>query len=466
VTRLLVISFDVVDTRMAGPGIRYWEMARALGKSLDVTLATPGQSLACEGVAPCIYTIGDWTTLIPAVSEADALLLPGNLLPAFPQLPTCGKPLILEATYPYTFESLHFHAQEPREQQLDSFKVHLGTMRQLGLAGDFYFCASQRQRDYWLGVLDVLGRINPDTYAADPSLYSMIDIIPFGLPSREPKHTVSVMKGVMPGIEPEDRVVLWGGGLWQWLDPLTLVQAAAQVAERRPDLRLVFPATRHPNPIVPDMPMLEQTRELSDRLGLTGKVAFFGDWVPYELWPNYLLEADIGASLHFDTLETRFAFRTRMLDYIWAGLPMVVTGGDATSELVTHYNLGEVVAPRDVEALVGALGRLLDTADLRGAYREGFERVRPQFTWEKICEPIVRFCQAPCLAPDRARGISYPMPSELALAARVTQLQAEQAELGAEVGRLRALVEGYEGGRFIRFMRWLHEMRRRPGGEG
>ena len=38
---LLVISHDVVDTRMAGPGIRYWEMARALARRLDVTLAHP-----------------------------------------------------------------------------------------------------------------------------------------------------------------------------------------------------------------------------------------------------------------------------------------------------------------------------------------------------------------------------------------------------------------------------------------
>ena len=39
--RLLIISQDIVDKKMAGPGIRYLEMARTLSESMDVTLAIP-----------------------------------------------------------------------------------------------------------------------------------------------------------------------------------------------------------------------------------------------------------------------------------------------------------------------------------------------------------------------------------------------------------------------------------------
>jgi glycosyltransferase involved in cell wall biosynthesis len=449
VTQLLIISYDVVNTRMAGPGIRYWEIAHALGKSLEVTLMTPGQSLPCDGVTSYTYTLGDWSTLADVVSEADVLLLPGNLLLAFPQLVTCGKPLILEATYPYTLESLHFHSNLPRDQQMPSFAIHLNTTRQLAMAGDFFFCASQRQRDYWLGVLDSLGRINPDTYAGDPLLYHLIDIVPLGLPSRRPRYTAPAMRGIIPGIGATDRIVLWGGGLWQWLDPLTLVRAVARVAEKHSDVRLVFPGTRHPNPIVPNMPMVEQTRELCDRLGLTGRVIFFGDWVPHEQWPNYLLEADIGASLHFNTLETHFAFRTRVLDYIWAGVPMIVAGGDITSELVARYGLGEVVTPGDDEAVAAAIFKLLDVPNLRSAYQQGFEQARADLTWEKICEPIVRFCQKPRLAPDRMVGATVPNSIS----------SPELVEQETELARLRELVAGYERGRFIRLMKNLHELR-------
>lgn len=487
---LFMICHDVVDSRMAGPGIRYWEMARALAQRLDVTLATPGRSLVGEGFASHAYVPGDWETIAAVVSKANAVLLNGNGLMGFPQLTTCGKPLIIEATYPYTFESLHLHSDRPYDEQIPSFTACLETARQTALAGDFFFCAGERQRDYWLGVLDSLGRINPETYGDDSTLNSLIEIVPLGLPSRRPKYTAPAMKGVIPGIGLTDRVVLWGGGLWQWLDPLSLVRAMARVAEECPNVRLVFPGTRHPNPIIPEMPMLRKTQDLSEQMGLAEKTTFLGGWVSYESWPNYLLEADIGVSLHFDTLETHFAFRTRILDYIWAGLPMVVTGGDETSQLVTRYGLGKVVEPGDHEAIAVAILSLLETPDLREAYRQGFEQVRPYFVWERACEPIARFCEQPRLAPDRAAGRpSLQTSDERALSAQVGQLQ-EQCELQrselerfqgqwthqrseierlegqcerqqSEVEQLQSLVQGYEQGRFMRLMRCVHEWRRR-----
>ncbi len=461
-SRLLLISFDVVDTRMAGPGIRYWEMARTLARTLEVTLATPGATLPGEGFACHSYRYCDWESLASAVSWADVLLTSANMVMHFPALTTCGKPLMIET--PHLFEPLHFYSDLPRDQQAVRFSDLRETMRQVALAGDFFFCATQRQRDYWIGVLDAMGRITMDTYRDDPTLHRLIDVVPFGLPSLQPKHATPVLKGGMPGISPTDRVVLWGGGLWQWLDPVSMVRAVARVAERRPEVRLVFPGTRHPNPIVPDMPVVRETMALSDQLGLTGSVVFFGDWVPYELWPNYLLEADIGASLHLDTLETRFAFRTRIMDYIWAGLPMVVSGGDETSELIARHGLGEVVPPGDVEAIAAALLRLLDTPDLRQTYRERFERVRPLLTWERACEPIARFCERPRFALDRmAGGTWWQSPAEQQLRSEIEDLRAEREQQRLEMERLQALVQGYERGRFIRFMRFLHRWRTKLG---
>ncbi len=77
-TRLLLISNDVVDTCMAGSGLRYWEMARALANRLDVTLATPDHSLLGEGFATCIYSRKQWGSIEPAISQAEVLLFDGN----------------------------------------------------------------------------------------------------------------------------------------------------------------------------------------------------------------------------------------------------------------------------------------------------------------------------------------------------------------------------------------------------
>src|SRR3712207_7857570 len=54
------------------------------------------------------------------------------------------------------------------------------------------------------------------------------------------------------------------------------------------------------------------------------------------------------SSLHAAGLEGRFASRTRVLDYLAAGLPVVCSSGDTMSDVVAAHGLGEVVPPQDV----------------------------------------------------------------------------------------------------------------------
>jgi hypothetical protein len=246
------------------------------------------------------------------------------------------------------------------------------------------------------------GRINPQTYAEDRTLRHLIDVVPFGLPGQPPRHEKRVLRGVNPAVKEGDRVILWGGGIWQWLDPLTLISAMPRILDQRRDVRLFFPGTRPPHANeVPDMQMRQEAIELSDELGLTGEYVIFGDWMPYEDRQSYLLEADVGVSLHFDTLESRFAFRTRLLDYFWAGLPTVATQGDPLSELVEQHNLGCVVGPEDVEGVANAILQLLAIPNLSDVYRPRFNAVTTQLTWPQVVEPLTRFCHEPKRALDQ-----------------------------------------------------------------
>src|SRR5690348_2816687 len=147
-------------------------------------------------------------------------------------------------------------------------------------------------------MLAANNRLNPATYDADPTLRQLIDVVPYGLPAEPPRAAGPALRGVLPGIGPADRVVLWGGGLWDWFDPLTLVRAMARVAAERPETRLVFLGTRHPHAALPPMAMPGRTRELAAALGLAERHVFFLDWVPYAERAGYLLEADVGVSLH------------------------------------------------------------------------------------------------------------------------------------------------------------------------
>jgi glycosyltransferase involved in cell wall biosynthesis len=210
-----------------------------------------------------------------------------------------------------------------------------------------------------------------------------------------------VLRGVVPGIGENDKVVLWGGGIYNWFDPLTLLRAVDKLRRRLPEVRLYFLGLKHPNPHVGEMKMAHDALTLADELGLVGTNVFFNeDWVEYGDRQNYLLEADIGVSTHLDHVETEFSFRTRLLDYLWASLPIVATSGDSLAALIETSGIGLTVPPGDVDALEDALFRLLDDEALNGACRAAIEQVVPRYRWSTVLEPLLEFCRAPSRAPD------------------------------------------------------------------
>src|SRR6185295_13981021 len=96
------------------------------------------------------------------------------------------------------------------------------------------------------------------------------------------------------------------------------------------------------------------------------------------------------------------SFRTRMLDYIWTGLPIVCTEGDVFAALVAERGLGRVVPPGDAEALAAAIEHLIDDKDAHARCRQRLLEVADEFRWRRVVAPLARFCAAPRLAPDRA----------------------------------------------------------------
>jgi hypothetical protein len=152
-----------------------------------------------------------------------------------------------------------------------------------------------------------------------------------------------------------------------------------------------------------------ELRELSDALGLTGTHVFFNEgWVPYAERADYLLDADLGVSTHFHHIETAFSFRTRILDYLWAGLPIVATTGDTFGALVSEHGLGAAVPPEDVDALVGALEKYLFDDEAVAAARASVAQFGRAYTWSTALEPLVEFCRFPRRAADLQYELDQP----------------------------------------------------------
>ena len=403
--RLLIIANDVVAKRMAGPGIRCFELGRELAKA--------GHQVTLVGVGATDLA-SDSLKIVPRLSHADldrlargqdAILLEGIALVRYPSLRSVPVPLIVDLYDPFPLALLEQEAHRPIAQQERESREVRKVLRELLRGGDFFLCASEVQRDLWTGALLEAGRITPRTWAQDSSLRQLIDVVPFGLPGNRPEAETVRRQLPVGNLGPDDVVLLWGGGIYNWFDPLTLIRAVGRAVEEDPRIKLIFMSTDHPNTSIPErMWMPARARQLSDELGLTDVHVYFNhDWVAYSERSQWLLASDCGVSTHFDHAETRYAFRTRMLDYLWCGLPIICTAGDRFAQLVAERELGWVVPAEDVDALAQAVLEMAADPNRRRVISERVSQVAQDMTWERVSAPLRRFLTNPALAADQPR---------------------------------------------------------------
>jgi len=400
--RVLVVTGEPLLERMAGPAIRAWEIARSLAPDHDVRLlstagvkvGSPEFPVVAAQTPKALRAQTDW---------ADVIVFQGFLLESAPWLVDSSTILVADVYDPIHLEQLEQAKDLGERGRARSVQETTRVLNEQLRRADFLLCASEKQRDFWLGQLAGQGRVNPAVYDEDESLASLIGIVPFGIEDADPVQRRHAVRGTVPGIGADDKVIIWGGGIYNWFDPLTLLRAVGRLHERHPDVRLLFMGTKHPNPGVPDMRIAWEARELATELGLLDSVVFFNEgWVPYNERADFLLDADLGVSTHYQHIETQFSFRTRILDYLWASLPVVATEGDTFASLIRDRGLGRTVPAEDVDALVDALEELLYDEDARRTAQENVRASAQEFRWSRTLRPLVEFCRAPRRAADLA----------------------------------------------------------------
>jgi len=405
-SRVLLLCNDVVGEQMAGPGIRYWEFARALAAAgLDVTLAVlpfvpaspPPSEIPFDHLCRC----EDDAEVRSLATQADVIVTQGVLLSTYPFLTDLGTPLALDFYIPFLLERLHMDTDTAAAEHLFA---HEGYRRALSdsLWQPISSCAQANNNE-------IIGwgryrRQGGSTLIPMPTIQLCAGSLTW-FPS-------AAFAGALPspsgpqrrpaGHRRRRQGVALGRG---HLELARCAHADPGHGPRRPAAsrrKVVLHGDQAPQRFRAQDVAASEALALSESLGLTGRAIFFNEWVPYAEREDYLMEADLGISLHRDHLETRLSFRTRFLDYMWAGLPVVATRGDVLSEQIVAHKLGRVVEPGDVDGVAEAILSLVDTPNLREAYRPRFEQVAAAYRWDVVTRPLVSFCAAPHLAPDKA----------------------------------------------------------------
>lgn len=387
-TRVALISSEPVRRRMAGIGIRYFELARRLpaAAGVEVVLVHPGDPAdAPEDLGGVEVRRFERGRLAEILGDCDAAVAQGHLandlLIEVPRLPSA-----IDLYDPFLVENLHYL----ESLGLDPYRNDHATWVLQLARGDLFLCSCEEQRQFYLGFLTALGRVNPESVARDPDLEELVAVVPFGVPEELPPH-----RPLLPERAEGERRLLFGG-LYDWYDPWPVLEALAALDE--PRWRLYF--IRNPNPESTPQKLFRAVEAWCRERGFWGERVQALDWVPAARRYDLLRDVDVMVATHATTLETRLSLRTRFLDALAAGCPVVTSEGGAMSRLLREHGAGRVVPAGDAAAVKAALVAVL-AGDGAAAERAGAARLLEAFAWERVLAPLVRFCRAPRTDPSK-----------------------------------------------------------------
>lgn len=384
-TRVLLLCPEPLGHRHpAGVGIRFLEIARLMtaeGHELTVLSPDAGEVSGCRTGDLSPQAIND------AAQHTEVVVVQGHIVNEWIAHGSPAIPLVVDLYDPYIVEHLSYFSSRGAEV----FNHDHATMVRSLRNGDFFLCASESQRLYYAGWLLATGRLNPDLFGRDPRLRSLIAIAPFGVPPLRP---VPPKPAVAPAI--------LFGGIYEWYEPRVAVDAVAAARMEVDGLTLTF--IHHPNATNTPQDQAGQTiRYVRDR-GFE-KFILFEPWSPYDQRAAFYDRFSAALLTFPQSLETDLSLRTRVLDYLWAGIPVITSSARGTDDLIRRYEAGVVIDSLEPAEYASAIVSIIRDERRRESMISGSQRFAADHQWTRVLEPLLAFCRKPQL--DGAKGLFH-----------------------------------------------------------
>ncbi|MBN2884618.1 glycosyltransferase [Patescibacteria group bacterium] len=273
------------------------------------------------------------------------------------------------------------------------------------LLSDKIFCRDEGVRKLVLGSLISLGRVNLSNYKKDKSLRKLLAVAPFGISRKNPKLTEHRLRQNINGIKKDDFILIWNGGIWNWNDGETLIKAMSLIKNKK--IKLVFQGFKHPAKESKLSVKAKRSLILAKKLKLVGKNVFFlEDWTPYSERANFLLDSNIGVVSSPDIPEANLFLKTRIYDYFWAGLPIILNDCEAFAPLIKDRGLGLVVRTGDAKDWAKNIQLLASSQKLVEQIVKNIKKYKKEIIWEQTLKPVRDFALKPYLSADKKNKFS------------------------------------------------------------
>lgn len=258
---------------------------------------------------------------------------------------------------------------------------------------DAYSTCSTPQKFALVGQLSMAGRLNRHSMG-----YDFVQAVLPGSPSKRKQSTDTIkLRG---NTVPEDAfVVLWCGGYNVWTDVDTLFKALSHAMEKDPCIHYVSAGAgvnmAENTSYERFLAMIEKSPH-RERFHLLG-------WQPSSVIPGLYPQADVGVNLDAFHYETLLGTRTRLVEMMHNGLPVITTLGCELSHIVKEQGLGLTFEIGDAETFASQILAMASDKSLQQKYAQQAETYTNQeLSFQKTTQPFLEWAKKPTFAPDRA----------------------------------------------------------------
>lgn len=180
---------------------------------------------------------------------------------------------------------------------------------------------------------------------------------------------------------------------------------------------------------------LNELRALATKAGVQGRLHIF-PYVADEEVASAASTATFGISPLTRYGNADLAVPTKVLEFLHAQLPMIVSDATFQADFVREHALGEVYAASSSEEFTAAVRKLIS-----GSYTPDWERLRSQYSWQSQYQPVLDMLEDYCESDSipmrgifHGPGASAGQPGILSAALRRAGRKAQSVNLSASAG--------------------------------
>lgn len=267
-------------------------------------------------------------------------------------------------------------------------------MKEVLRKGDIYSTCGNPQSYALVGELAITGRLTRQTFGYEFTRVVLPGSPPTGLASGQ----ISMDWPESSQIKADDFSVLWCGGYNTWTDVETLFRGLEWAVERDSTIQFVsLGASTYDsadNSYSKFLNMIKASPH-NQQYHMLG-------WQPWEEIGRYYGLCKVGLSIDALHYETLLGTRTRLVEMIAAGLPVITSVGTELSYLLQGYGAALTFEIGDWQALGEEILVLAKSPHKHGDMaQQALNCARDRFSFSKTTIPILEWVENPQRAPDR-----------------------------------------------------------------